>query len=168
MGSAAPDRGPFRRALRAGVRSGFALVFLVAGAAAAPPGGCDDPLPLDPAIVTKQMSFKSFERAMQAGPVCAVSWKDQGGRSVSVLVYGPKALSSMAGDAKSAKDLAKKYAGESPKGAEPIPGVRNGFTVFDPQTRNRRVIVEHGKKPYLINVTGEVIPLDKLKPSLLP
>ncbi len=155
--------------LRFVVRSGLvSLGLLAATAAAASPRGCNEPLPLDPAIVTQQMHFRSFDGATQAGPMCSVSWKDEGGHSVSVLVYGPKALASLVGNAKSAKELAKHYAGESPKGAEPIPGVKNGFTVFDPKTRNRRVLVEHGGKPYLINVTGEAIPLDKLTPSLLP
>ena len=136
--------------------------------AAAAAGGCDEPLPLDPAIVTKQMGFRSFDGPRQAGPMCALTWTDKSGASVSVLVYGPKALASLAGEAKSAKDLAKKYAAESPKGAEPIGGVKNGFTVFDPKTRNRRILVEHRGRPYLINVTGEAIPLDKIAAALVP
>ncbi len=148
-----------------------ALVALGAVAtidAAAAAGGCDDPLPLDPAIVTRQMGFRSFDGPRQVGPMCALTWKDKSGASVSVLVYGPKALASLASEARSAKDLATKYAGESPKGAEPIRGVKNGFTVFDPKTRNRRILVEHGGKPYLVNVTAEAIPLDKLAAALVP
>lgn len=140
-------------------------VAAIDGAAAAE--SCDDPLPLDPAVVTSRMGFRSFDGPRQAGPVCALTWTDKSGASVSVLVYGPKALASLVGGAKSAKDLAKKYAPESPKGAEPIAGVKNGFTVFDPKTRNRRVLVEHGGRPYLINVTGEKIPLDALAAAVL-
>jgi hypothetical protein len=162
-------RAPLARALLFAASSALVPVSIVAtpGGAAATES-CDDPLPLDPAVVTQQMGFRSYDGPMQMGPMCMLSWKDRSGASVSLLVYGPKALASLAGDARSAKDLAKKYAGESPRGAEPISGVKNGFTVFDPKTRNRRVLVEHGGKPYLINVTAEKIPLDKLAPALVP
>lgn len=150
-----------------------ALVGALASIAALAPSAaqardCDEPLPLDPAKVTQQMGFRSFDGTSQAGPMCALRWKDGKGASVSLLVYGPKALAAIAGEARTTKDVAQKYAGESPKGAEPIAGVKNGFTVFDPKTRNRRVIVEHGGKPYLINVTGESIPLEKLAAALVP
>ncbi len=156
------------RALRVAVRSALVPLVVLATIGAAAARDCDDPLPLDPAIVTQRMGFRSFEGPSQAGPMCALTWKDRSGASVSVLVYGPKALASLGGEARSAKDLAKKYAPESPRGAEPIPRVKNGFTVFDPKTRNRRILVEHGGKPYLINVTAEAIPLDKLAAALVP
>lgn len=55
------------------------LALLIASGLAVTPapglGQCDDPLPIDPAIVTQEMKLKAFAGADQMGPVCHLRWE---------------------------------------------------------------------------------------------
>ena len=120
------------------------LTFPSAGSAVE----CKDPLPVNPDVVTKAMKLKAFSGSNQVGPVCHLSW--EGGASPSLLIYGPSAMAGMGRTFTSAKQAADQYAGESPRGVEPLPGVPHGFMVFDPETLNRRLFVEYRKRTYMI------------------
>jgi len=132
-----------------------ALLMLPAAAA----GECKDPLPIDADVVTKQLKLKAFVGATQVGPICQLAW--EGKRAPTLMIYGPTALDGMGRKFTSAKEAAAQYSGESPKGAEPIPGVPGGYMVFDPKTPNRRLFVEYQKRVYMI-VSQEQIPADVL------
>lgn len=125
---------------------------------------CKDPLPIDPAVVTKEMQLEKFTGATQAGPVCHLSW--QGGTGPSLLIYGPTGLAGLGQKFASPREAAEKYKGESPKGVEGIPGVSGGYMVFDPKTPNRRLFVQVGGKVYMI-VSQEQIPLAVLSKAVL-
>jgi hypothetical protein len=135
------------------------FVFVLLALAAVPAAAqCRDPLPIDPDVVTKQLKLKGFG-ASQAGPVCQLRW--QGGSAPSMTIFGPTAMTVMGRKFTSAKEAAAQYRGESPKGVEPLPGVPNGYMVFDPKTPNRRLFVEHQKRVYMI-VTQDPIAVDVL------
>lgn len=143
-----------------------AAALLLLPLLAAPPvaaAECDDPLPLDPAVITKEMKLKAFSGATQMGPVCHLSW--EGGKGVSLMIYGPTAMADLGRTFSSAKQAADQYRGESPKGVEPVPGVTNGYMVFDPKTPNRRVFVESEKKVYMI-VSQDQVPLEVLAKAI--
>ena len=136
-------------------------------AAASPPQAavdCDDPLPLDPDAVTREMKLETFGGARQVGPVCHLSW--QGAASPSLLIYGPTAMVEMGREFESTKQAAEQYAGESPRGVEPLPGVANGYMVYDPETPNRRIFVEYQGRIYTI-VSQEQIPLEVLAKAII-
>lgn len=141
-----------------------ATVALPAGAA---PGGCRDPLPLDPRALAAAMGWQSFQGASQFGPVCSASWETKSGETVSLLIYGPTSLQSMGIPSGSPKAAADRYQGESPKGVEAVPGAEDVYTVFDPKTANRRVFVRYRGKVYMLNLTGEKITLAALVKALL-
>lgn len=147
------------------------LVLGAAAAAALPagaaPGGCRDPLPIDPQAITAAMGWQSFQGASQFGPVCSASWETKSGETVSLLIYGPSSLQSMGIPAGSPKAAADRYRGESPKGVEAVPGARDVYTVFDPKTVNRRVFVRYRGKVYMLNISGEKITLAALVKALL-
>jgi hypothetical protein len=136
------------------------LALLVATGLAVTPapglGQCDDPLPLDAAVVTREMKLKSFSGADQAGPVCHLRW--EGGTSPTLMIYGPTPMADLGRTFSSTKQAADQYAGESPKGVEPLPGVKGAYMVFDPKTPNRRVFVEYQGKVYMI-VSQDRVPL---------
>jgi hypothetical protein len=142
------------------------LPLLIAGRLAAAPaqGQCDDPLPIDPVVVTQEMKLTGFGRADQMGPACHLSW--EGGSSPSLMIYGPTPMADLGHSFSSTKQAADEYAGESPKGVEPLPGVKGAYMVFDPTTPNRRVFVLHGGKVYMI-VSQDLIPLVVLAKSVL-
>jgi len=125
---------------------------------------CDDPLPIDPAVVTKEMKLKAFRGTQELGPACHLSW--EGGSSPGLLIYGPSALADLGRKFTSAKQAADQYAAESPKGVEPILGVANGYMVFDPKVPNRRLFVEYKHKVYMI-VSQDEIPLATLAKALI-
>jgi hypothetical protein len=125
---------------------------------------CKDPLPIDPAVVTKEMQLEKFTGANQAGPVCHLSW--QGGSGPSLLIYGPTGLASLGQKFASPREAADRYKGESPTGVEALPGVAGGYMVFDPKTPNRRLFVQVGGKVYMI-VSQEQIPLEVLSKAVL-
>lgn len=133
----------------------MALTALVGATTAA--AQCKDSMPIDADIVTKQMKLKGFGGATQAGPVCMLRW--DGGSQPSLLVYGPSALAGMGRKFTSAKQAAGEYKGESPKGVEPVPGVAEGYMVYDPKTPNRRLFVEYQKQVYMI-VSQDQVPLE--------
>jgi hypothetical protein len=139
------------------------LALLIAsGLAATPapgPGQCDDPLPIDPAIVTQEMKLKIFGGADQMGPVCHLRW--EGGSSPTLMIYGPTPIAELGRTFGSTKQAADQYAGESPKGVEPLPGVKGAYMVFDPKIPNRRVFVEYKGKVYMI-VSQDQVPLPVL------
>ncbi|HEX9893939.1 MAG TPA: hypothetical protein VGA78_08435 [Gemmatimonadales bacterium] len=142
-----------------------APLLMVAATRAAPPNPpCTDPLPIDPAVVTQQMKLQGFAGATQAGPVCHLSW--QGGGGPSLLIYGPTGMAGLGQKFTSARQAADQYRGESPKGVEPLPGVANGYMVFDPKTPNRRLFVEFQKKIYMI-VSQDQIPLAVLAKAII-
>jgi hypothetical protein len=58
------------------------------------------------------------------------------------------------------------YAGESPEGVEPVPGVPNAYMVFDPKIPNRRLFVAYKKKVYMI-VSQDQIPLATLAKAVI-
>jgi hypothetical protein len=66
----------------------------------------------------------------------------------------------------STRRAADEYAGESPKGVEPVPGVEGAYMVFDPSTPNRRVFVEHEGKVYMI-VSQDRVPLAVLAKAVI-
>jgi hypothetical protein len=143
------------------------LLLIVSGWAFAPTPGlgqCDDPLPIDPAIVTREMKLKVFSGADQAGPACHLSW--EGGSSPAIMVYGPTPMAELGRTFKSTREAADQYAGESPKGVEPGPGVQGAYMVFDPSTPNRRVFVEYRRKVYMI-VSQDQVPLAVLAQAIL-
>ena len=143
------------------------FLLIASGFAFAPAPGlaqCDDPLPIDPGIVTREMKLKAFTGADQAGPVCHLSW--EGGSRPAIMVYGPTPMAELGQTFTSARKAADQYAGESPKGVEPVPWVNGGYMVFDPSTPNRRVFVEYGKKVYMI-VSQDQVPLAVLGRAIL-
>jgi hypothetical protein len=135
-----------------------------AALALAIPGQCDDPLPIDPAVVTREMQLKAFDGGNQAGPACHLSW--QGGSGPTLMIYGPTALGDLGRRFSSARQGADQYAGESPKGVEPLPGVAGAFMVYDPGTPNRRVFVEYRKQVYMI-VSQDRVPVAILAKAVL-
>ncbi len=82
------------------------------------------------------------------------------------MIYGPTALADVGREFKTAKQGADQYAGESPKGVEPLPGAAGGFMVYDPSTPNRRVFVEYRKKVYMI-VSQDRVPVAILAKAVL-
>ena len=136
------------------------LALLIAGpgsdSPAAAQGKCDDPLPIDPAIVTREMKLNGFGGADQTGPVCYLRW--EGGSSPTLMIYGPTPMAELGRTFSSPKEAADQYAGESPKGVEPLPGASKAYMVFDPKTPNRRVFVEHLGKVYMIVSQDQVPP----------
>lgn len=104
--------------------------------------------PIDPAIVMQEMKLKAFGGADQMGPVCHL--RREGGSSPSLMIYGPTPIADLGRTFSSTKQAADQYAGESPKGVEPLPGVKGAYMVFDPKTPNRRVFVEYKSKVYMI------------------
>jgi hypothetical protein len=127
-------------------------------------GRCDDPLPIDPAVVTQEMKLKAFGGADQMGPACHLRW--EGGSSPTLMIYGPTPMAELGRTFSSAKQAADQYAGESPKGAEPLPGVKGAYMVFDPKTPNRRVFVEYKGKVYMI-VSQDRVPLAVLAKAVI-
>ena len=142
------------------------LALLMASKLAAAPtlGQCDDPLPIDPGIITGEMKLKAFSGADQAGPACHLSW--EGGSSPTLMVYGPTPMADLGRTFSSTKQAADEYAGESPKGVEPLPGVKGAYMVFDPRTPNRRVFLTFKGKVYMI-VSQDRVPLAVLAKSVL-
>jgi hypothetical protein len=144
-----------------------ALVFLTGPIPAWPAPQavkCSDPLPINPEVITREMKLKAFGGGDQFGPVCHLRW--EGGSRPTVMIYGPSAMAQMGRKFTSAKQAAGQYGGESPKGVEPLPGVANGYMVFDPKTPNRRVFVEYKKKVYMI-VSQDRIPVGILAKSVI-
>lgn len=113
------------------------------------------------------MGWQSYSGAQQFGPVCSAQWRTKSGESVSLLIYGPTSLQSLGVKGSSPKDAADRYRGESPKGVESVPGVKDVYTVFDPKTANRRVFVPYRGKVYMLNITAEKFPLAVLVKALL-
>ena len=141
------------------------LAILLAASPAPPPAGdCDDPLPIDPAVVTKEMKLEGFGGGDQSGPACHLRWK--GGSEPGLMIYGPTAMADMGRKFTSPKQAADQYAGESPKGAEPVPGVPNAYMVFDPKIPNRRLFVAYKNKVYMI-VSQDQVPLATLAKALI-
>jgi len=143
------------------------LLLMAGGWAFAPRPGlapCDDPLPIDPAIVTREMKLKVFSKADQAGPACHLSW--EGGSSPAIMIYGPTPMAELGRSFKSTREAADQYASESPKGVEPVPGLKGAYMVFDPSTPNRRVFVEYRRKVYMI-VSQDQVPLAVLAQATL-
>jgi len=145
-----------------------ALTLLFAGGLATVPapamGQCDDPLPIDPAIVTAEMKLESYAGADQMGPACHLRW--EGGSGPTLMLYGPTPMAELGRTFTSAKQAADQYAGESPKGVEPLPGVAGGYMVFDPSTPNRRVFVTFQKKVYMI-VSQDAVPVAVLAKAVI-
>jgi hypothetical protein len=110
------------------------------------------------------MKLKTFGRADQAGPACHLRW--EGGSSPTLMIYGPTAMADVGRTFSSTKQAADQYAGESPKGVEPLPGVKGGYMVFDPSTPNRRVFVEYQRKVYMI-VSQDQVPLGVLAKAVV-
>jgi hypothetical protein len=127
-------------------------------------GQCDDPLPIDPAVVTQEMKLKAFGKPDQAGPACHLRW--DGGSSPGLMIYGPTPMADLGRTFSSTKQAAGEYAGESPKGVEPLPGVKGAYMVFDPKTPNRRVFVEYRGKVYMI-VSQDQVPLAVLAKAIV-
>jgi hypothetical protein len=142
-------------------------LLIMSGLAVGPapaPGQCDDPLPIDSAVVTQEMKLKAFGGADQMGPVCHLRW--EGGSSPSLMIYGPTPMADLGRTFSSTKQAADEYAGESPKGVEPLPGVKGAYMVFDPTTPNRRVFVEYKGKVYMI-VSQDRVPLTVLAKAVI-
>jgi hypothetical protein len=146
--------------------AGFFVGVAAHGAPQAAAAACADPLPIDPAVVTKELGLKGFTGASQAGPVCRLSWEAKAGAGPSLLVYGPTWLEKLDQKFSSTKQAAERYRAESPKGVEPVPALTNAYMVFDPKIPNRRVFVEHNKKVYMI-VSGDTVPLATLAKAVL-
>lgn len=127
---------------------------------------CEDPLPVKPEVVTKEMGLKAFTGANQLGPVCGLNWEARSGQGPTLLIYGPKSMAKLGQKFSSTKEAADRYRGESPKGVEPVPGLANAYMVSDPKTPNRRIFIEYKKKVYMI-VSGEKIPLATIVKSVL-
>ena len=128
------------------------------------PGQCDDPLPIDPAVVTSEMKLKAFGGADQAGPACHLRW--EGGSGPTLMIYGPTPMAELGRVFTSTKQAADEYAGEAPKGVEPLPGVEGAYMVFDPATPNRRVFVNHAGKVYMI-VSQDRVPIAVLAKAIV-
>ncbi len=128
------------------------------------PGQCDDPLPIDPAVVTREMKLNAFSGADQAGPACHLNW--QGGSSPTLMIYGPTPMAELGRTFTSTRQAADEYAGESPKGVERVPGVEGAYMVFDPATPNRRVFVKHRGKVYMI-VSQDHVPVAVLAKAIV-
>jgi hypothetical protein len=141
----------------------FLLVLTGLGIATAPVQ-CDDPLPIDPAVVTREMKLNAFGGADQAGPACHLRW--EGGSGPRLMIYGPTQMAELGRRFTSTKQAADEYAGESPKGVEPLPGVEGAYMVFDPATPNRRVFVKHGGKVYMI-VSQDHVPVAVLAKAIV-
>ena len=140
------------------------LTIRLAASSSPVPGQCDDPLPIDPAVVTREMKLEAFGGGDQAGPACHLRWK--GGSEPTLMMYGPTALADLGREFASPKQAADQYAGESPKGVEPLPGIPGGYMVFDPKTPNRRVFLPYRKKVYMI-VSQDRVPLAVLAKAVL-
>jgi hypothetical protein len=144
------------------------LVLLITSRLALNPapavGQCDDPLPIDPAVVTQEMKLKAFGGADQMGPACHLRW--EGGSSPTLMIYGPTPMAELGQTFSSAKQGSDEYAGESPKGVEPLPGVKGAYMVFDPKIPNRRVFVEYKGKVYMI-VSQDRVPLAVLAKAVI-
>ena len=56
---------------------GSAFLLVTVLAASRPPQArvCDDPLPIDPQVVTKEVNLKAFRGAKPVGPACYLSWE---------------------------------------------------------------------------------------------
>jgi len=143
----------------------FLLVTILAGSPAPEAGPCDDPLPIDPQVVTKEMNLKVFRGAKPVGPTCYLSW-EEGGSHPGILIYGPSGLADVGLQFTSSKQAADHYAGEAPKGVEPVPGVTNGYMVFDPKIPNRRVFVQYKHQVYMI-VSQDKVPLGILAKAVI-
>ena len=128
------------------------------------PGQCDDPLPIDPAVVTREMKLNAFGGADQAGPACHLRW--EGGSGPTLMIYGPTPMAELGRTFTSTRQAADEYAGESPKGVERVPGVDGAYMVFDPATPNRRVFVKHGGKVYMI-VSQDNVPVAVLAKAIV-
>jgi hypothetical protein len=146
--------------------SGLLVGVAALGAPQAASAACVEPLPIDPAVVTKELGLKGFTGASQAGPVCHLRWEAKTGAGLSLLLYVPSWLEKLGQKFSSTKQAAERYRAESPKGVEPVPGLTNAYMVFDPKTPNRRVFVEHNKKVYMI-VSGDTVPLATLAKAVL-
>jgi hypothetical protein len=144
------------------------LALLIAGGLAVTPasalGQCVDPLPIDPAVVTQEMKLKGFGKPDQAGPACHLNW--EGGSSPSLMIYGPTPMAELGRTFSSTKQAADEYAGESPKGVEPVPGVKGAYMVFDPKTPNRRVFVKYKGKVYMV-VSQDLVPVAVLAKAII-
>lgn len=149
------------KAVFSGTAAGWLATVVVAAPLAASGAQCADPLPIDPAVVTRELGLKAFGGANQAGPICSLSWEAKSGAGPSLLVYGPTWLDKLGQKFSSTKQAAERYRGESPKGVEPVPGLANAYMVFDPKTPNRRVFVEFKGKVYMI-VSNDTVPLPAL------
>ena len=161
--------GAYLRTMKADLAHAAAVLLVAAAALGGPSlasAACSDPLPIDPAVVTKALGLKAFNGASQTGPVCHVRWDANSGSGPSLLVYGPTWLERMGQKFSSPKQAAERYSGESPKGVEALPGVANGYMVYDPKTPNRRVFVEYDKKVYMI-VSGDSVPLATLAKAVI-
>lgn len=144
------------------VFTAFAILYAPIAALAA----CADPLPLDAAVVTQELGLKSFDGAIETGPVCHLSWQAKSGAGPTLLVYGPKSLAKVGQKFSSTRQAAERYRAESPKGVEPVPEVANAFMVFDPKKPNRRVFVEYQGSVYMI-VSKDTVPIAVLAKALL-
>jgi hypothetical protein len=82
------------------------------------------------------------------------------------MIYGPTPIADLGRRFSSTKQAADQYAGESPQGVEPLPGVRGAYMVFDPKTPNRRVFVESKGKVYMI-VSQDQVPLSVLAKAVI-
>jgi hypothetical protein len=130
-------------------------------------GQCEDPLPVNPEVITKEMGLKAFTGADQFGPVCGLDWEARSGQGPALMIYGPKSMAKLGQKFSSTtKEAADQYGVESPKGVERVPGLANAYMVFDPKTPNRRIFIEYKKKVYMI-VSGEKIPLATIVKSVL-
>ena len=144
------------------------LNLLIAGsvAIAAPAGTteCDDPLPIDTRVVTREMGLESFVAAHQVGSVCYIWW--DGGSSPILEIFGPTWGAELDHNFSSTRDAAAHYAAESPQGAEPLPDAAGAYMVFNPETRTRRVFLEYGGQVYMI-VSPEQVPVAVLAKAIL-
>ncbi len=95
-----------------------------------------------------------------------MSSRGEGGSGPTLMICGPTELADLGRTFTSPKQGADQYAGESPKGVEPLPGVADGYMVFDPGTPNRRAFVAYHKKGYMI-VSQDRVPLDVLVMAVL-
>ena len=145
-----------------------ALALVIASRLTATPasssGQCTDPLPIDPATVTREMQLKDFSGADQAGPACHLRW--DGGSTPTLMIYGPTPMAELGRTFSSTKQAADEYAGESPKGVESLPGVKGAYMVFDWKIPNRRVFVQHQGKVYMI-VSQDHVPLAVLAKAIV-
>ena len=149
--------------------SSFALLhLLLAGPVAIAPAdagtACDDPLPIDTRVVTREMALESFVAAHQVGDVCYVWW--DGGSSPILAILGPTSAAELGHSFSSAHRAAAEFAAESPTGAGPLPGAAGAYMVFDPTTLTRRVFVEYEGKVYMI-VSRDQVPMAVLAKAIL-